>query len=76
MSTSLSLSIPGGKTAHIRDHNAAINLKNYIPTQHRKFTSVDTDYVKNLANLALNSSTVDEAETVLGDNTSITPKSL
>lgn len=67
---------PNCKTAHIRDHNAAINLKNYIPTQHRKFTSVDTDYVKNLANLALNSSTVDEAETVLGDNTSITPKSL
>lgn len=67
---------PNCKTTHVRDHNAAINLKNYIPTQHREFTSVDTDYVKNLADLALQSNAVFEAETVIGDNTDITPKSL
>jgi putative transposase len=31
-----------GKT-HIRDHNAAINLKNYIPAQHREFTPTDSE---------------------------------
>lgn len=64
-----------GKT-HIRDHNAAINLKNYIPTQHRESTTVDTEYVKRLAQDALMSNTVEEAVTVIGDNTANTPKSL
>lgn len=64
-----------GKT-HIRDHNAAINLKNYVPTQHRESTSVDTEnYVKSLACEAMMSSTVDETETMIGDNIASTPKS-
>ena len=68
-------------TNHNRDHNAAINLKNYIPTQHREFTSVEIEEnsetnkeVEKLALLALGA--VEETETVLGDNTNITPKSL
>lgn len=62
---------------HIRDHNAAINLKNYIPTQHRESTPVDTDNpAKRLAQEALMSSTVKETETVIGDNTENNPKSL
>lgn len=65
-----------GKT-HTRDHNAAINLKNYIPTQHRESTSVDTEnYVKSLACEAMMSSTVDETETMIGDNIDNNPKSL
>ena len=69
-----------GKT-HIRDHNAAINLKNYIPTQHGEFTSTDSENnsetcegVLALALQALEAE--DEVETVIGNNADNNPKSL
>lgn len=50
-------------TQHIRDVNAAINLKNYIPLERRKFTPVDSEEISNLAELALQAGTLDEAGT-------------
>ena len=47
-------------THHIRDVNAAINLKNYVPLERRKLTPVDSDISK-LAELALQAGTLDEA---------------
>lgn len=35
-------------TPHNRDINAAINLKNYIPTKHWEFTSVETEKILKL----------------------------
>ena len=37
---------------HIRDVNAAINLKNYIPLEEREFTPVESEKISNLAMLA------------------------
>lgn len=48
-------------THHIRDVNAAINLKNYVPLEEREFTPVESDKVKSLALLALQVGTLDEA---------------
>ena len=47
---------------HIRDVNAAINLKNYVPLERRKLTPVDSD-ISELAELALQVGTLDEAGT-------------
>ena len=38
---------------HIRDLNAAINLKNYVPLEERELTPVESSKVANLAMLAL-----------------------
>src|SRR5574344_1255971 len=48
-------------THHIRDVNAAINLKNYVPMEGRKFTPVESSKVANLAILALRTTELDEA---------------
>ena len=40
-------------THHIRDVNAAINLKNYVPLEERELTPVESSKVANLAELAL-----------------------
>ena len=48
-------------TNHIRDVNAAINLKNYVPMEGRELTPVESDKVKSLALLALQVGTLDEA---------------
>ena len=48
-------------THHIRDVNAAINLKNYVPLEERELTPVESDKVKSLALLALQVGTLDEA---------------
>ena len=50
-------------THHIRDVNAAINLKNYIPLEEREFTPVDSEKISDLAMLALQAGTLDEAGT-------------
>lgn len=65
-------------TFHFRDHNAAINLKNYqIPTQHRKFTTTETERsLKGLALKALTSKTVEEVVTENREISDTNPKSL
>lgn len=40
-------------THHVRDVNAAINLKNYIPLEEREFTPVESSKAAKLAELAL-----------------------
>lgn len=57
---------PNCNTHLDRDHNAAINLKNYkIPTKHRESTSAETENktLETLATIALGIGAVDEAET-------------
>ena len=46
---------------HIRDVNAAINLKNYVPLEERELTPVENDKVKSLALLALQVGSLNEA---------------
>ena len=48
-------------THHIRDVNAAINLKNYVPMEGREFTPVESSKVANLAELALQATELIEA---------------
>lgn len=48
-------------TSHIRDVNAAINLKNYVPLEERELTPVESDKVKSLALLALQVGSLNEA---------------
>ena len=48
-------------THHIRDVNAAINLRNYVPLEEREFTPVESSKVANLAMLALQATELDEA---------------
>lgn len=48
-------------TNHIRDVNAAINLKNYVPMEGRELTPVESDKVKSLALLALQVGSLNEA---------------
>ena len=50
-------------THHIRDVNAAINLKNYVPLERRKLTPVDNEKIFDLTTLALQAGTLDEAGT-------------
>lgn len=52
-------------TSHIRDVNAAINLKNYVPLEERKLTPVESSKVTNLAILALQATELDEAGSTL-----------
>lgn len=54
-------------TSHIRDVNAAINLKNYVPLEERKLTPVESSKVANLAMLALQATELDEAGNATGD---------
>ena len=48
-------------THHIRDVNAAIKLKNYVPLEERELTPVESDKVKSLALLALQVGSLNEA---------------
>src|SRR5574344_772940 len=52
-------------TSHIRDVNAAINLKNYVPLEEREFTPVESSKVANLAMLALQATELDETGSTL-----------
>src|SRR5574344_1282868 len=52
-------------THHIRDVNAAINLKSYIPLEERKCKPVESSKVANLAKLALQTTELDEAGSTL-----------
>lgn len=52
-------------TSHIRDVNAAINLKNYVPLEEREFTLVESSKVANTAMLALQATELDEAGSTL-----------
>jgi len=52
-------------TSHIRDVNAAINLKNYVPLEERKLTPVESSKIVNLAVLALRTTELDEAGSTL-----------
>src|SRR5574344_2029 len=52
-------------TSHIRDVNAAINLKNYVPLEERKLTPVESSKVANLAMLALQATELDETGSTL-----------
>ena len=50
---------------HIRDVNAAINLKNYVPLEEREFTPVESSKVAKLAELALQATELVEAGSTL-----------
>lgn len=52
-------------THHIRDVNAAINLKNYVPLEERELTPVESSKVANLAELALRATEPKEAGSTL-----------
>ena len=52
-------------THHIRDVNAAINLKNYVPWEARELKPVESSKVANLAMLALQATELDEAGSTL-----------
>ena len=54
-------------TNHIRDLNAAINLKNYVPWEARKLTPVESEKISSLAELALQEDTLIEAGSHPGD---------
>ena len=63
-------------THHIRDLNAAINLKNYVPLEERELTPVESSKVANLAMLALQATEFDEAGSTAGDSVQECAKSL
>lgn len=54
-------------THHIRDMNAAINLKNYVPLEEREFKPVESSKVANTAMLALQATKLEEAGSTTGD---------
>ena len=51
---------PNCGASHQRDVNASINLKNYVPLEQRKLTTVENDYVEHLAKVALRVDSFDE----------------
>lgn len=53
------------RTHHIRDVNAAINLKNYVPLEEREFKPVESSKVAKLAELALQATELVEAGSTL-----------
>lgn len=68
---------PSCGTFHYRDHNAAINLKNYIPTQHRESTTMEIENnSKTLALKTLASTAVDEVVTENREISDINPLNL
>lgn len=58
---------PECRAHHIRDVNAAINLKNYVPLEERELTPVESSKVVNIAMLALQATELDEAGSTIGD---------
>ena len=50
---------------HLRDVNAANNLKNYVPMEGREFEPVESSKVANLAELALQATELNEAGSTL-----------
>ena len=52
-------------TSHIRDVNAAINLKNYVPLEEWEFTPVESSKVASIAMLALQATELKEAGSTL-----------
>lgn len=54
-------------THHIRDVNAAVNLKNYVPLERWKLTPVESDKINSLAALALQVGTLNEAGNCTGN---------
>lgn len=52
-------------THHIRDVNSAINLMKYVPLEERELTPVESEKISNLAMLALQAGTLDEAGSTL-----------
>src|SRR5574344_1928100 len=56
---------PECDTSHIRDVNAAINLKNYVPLEERELTPVESSNVASLAMLALQATELDETGSTL-----------
>ena len=54
-------------THNIRDVNAAINLKNYVPLERRKLAPVESDKINSLASLALQIGTLNETGNCTGD---------
>ena len=63
-------------THHIRDVNAAINLRNYVPMEGRDSKPVDNVKVKRLALLALQDDSLDEAGSTTGDSVQECAKAL
>ena len=61
---------------HVRDVNAAINLKNYVPMEGREFKSAESSKAVKLAELALQTVELDEAESEIGDYSLESPMSL
>ena len=58
---------PKCREHHIRDVNAAINLKNYVPLERWKLMPVESDKINSLASLALQVGTLNEAGNCTGD---------
>ena len=60
---------PNCGASHQRDVNASINLKNYVPLEQRKLTTVENDYVERLAKVALQVGSFNEAVRCKATNT-------
>jgi putative transposase len=62
---------PNCGASHQRDANASINLKNYVPLEQRKLTTVKNGYAEHLATIALQVGSFDEAVSCKVTNTNI-----
>ena len=60
---------PNCGASHQRDVNASINLKNYVPLEQRKLTTVENDYVERLAKVALRVGSFNETVRCKATNT-------